>query len=192
MHRHSRHCRNITNTNTVLRLLARRVCNCASLHTLMPTQGHVDDQDMVDEESREKESRIERSLQSQSTYDALILLSSGKSSGDLRGSASPFSICEQLVNGSSSGSCSGSGSGSGKSGDVHGHPAVLAPAKSREKTPRMVYDWEGKEELCYKLYITENKSLEEIMEFFKVTQDFTPRYVSCRVVSCRVESSRFD
>lgn len=75
-------------------------------------------------------------------------------------------------------------SGSKTLGDVHGYrepvygdPAVLAPAKSREKTPRMVYDWEGKEELCYKLYITENKSLEEIMEFFKVTQDFAPRYV---------------
>ncbi|MCJ1462413.1 hypothetical protein MMC07_001014 [Pseudocyphellaria aurata] len=55
-----------------------------------------------------------------------------------------------------------------------GDPAVLAPAPSVGKTPRMVYDWVGKEELCYKLYITENKSLEEIMEFFKVTQDFAP------------------
>lgn len=55
-------------------------------------------------------------------------------------------------------------------GDVHGDFETESGDPAT-----MVYDWEGKEELCYKLYITENKSLEEIMEFFKVNDDFTPR-----------------
>lgn len=41
----------------------------------------------------------------------------------------------------------------------------------------MVYDWENKEELCYRLYIEEKKSLEEIMEFMKEHHKFAPRYV---------------
>jgi len=40
----------------------------------------------------------------------------------------------------------------------------------------MVYDWENKEELCYRLYIEEKKSLEEIMDFMKEHHKFTPRY----------------
>ncbi|KAH0553053.1 hypothetical protein GP486_006754 [Trichoglossum hirsutum] len=31
----------------------------------------------------------------------------------------------------------------------------------------MVYDWEDKEDICYRMYIEEKKSLEEIMEFMK-------------------------
>lgn len=42
---------------------------------------------------------------------------------------------------------------------------------------KMVYDWENKEELCYRLYIEEKKSLEEIMEFMKEHHKFAPRYV---------------
>ena len=42
----------------------------------------------------------------------------------------------------------------------------------------MVYDWGGdKQELCYRLYITEGKSLEEVMDCLKQEQDFAPRYV---------------
>lgn len=41
----------------------------------------------------------------------------------------------------------------------------------------MVYDWENKEELCYRLYIEEKKSLEEIMEFMKEHHKFAPRCV---------------
>lgn len=44
-------------------------------------------------------------------------------------------------------------------------------------TGEMVYDWEGKETTCYEMYITQNKSLEEIMELFKVEYNFAPRYV---------------
>ncbi|KAL8690677.1 MAG: hypothetical protein Q9224_004353, partial [Gallowayella concinna] len=38
----------------------------------------------------------------------------------------------------------------------------------------MVYDWEGKEETMKDLYIHQGKSLEEVMEWFKVNQHFTP------------------
>ncbi len=39
---------------------------------------------------------------------------------------------------------------------------------------KMVYDWTDKEDTCYRLYIEEKKSLEEIMIFFK-DQKFAPR-----------------
>lgn len=42
----------------------------------------------------------------------------------------------------------------------------------------MVYDWEGKEATCFQMYIQENQSLEEIMEYFKVEHNFAPRYVT--------------
>ncbi|KAH7412448.1 hypothetical protein BKA64DRAFT_658891 [Cadophora sp. MPI-SDFR-AT-0126] len=38
----------------------------------------------------------------------------------------------------------------------------------------MVYDWENKEEICYRMYIEEKKSLEEIMEFMKEEHKFAP------------------
>ncbi|KAI4092616.1 MAG: hypothetical protein LQ339_007864 [Xanthoria mediterranea] len=38
----------------------------------------------------------------------------------------------------------------------------------------MVYDWEGKEGTMMDLYIHQGKSLEEVMEWFKVNQDFAP------------------
>jgi hypothetical protein len=40
----------------------------------------------------------------------------------------------------------------------------------------MVYDWENKEEICYRMYIEEKKSLEEIMEYMKEEHKFAPRY----------------
>jgi hypothetical protein len=43
----------------------------------------------------------------------------------------------------------------------------------------MVYDWENKEEICYRMYIEEKKSLEEIMEYMKEEHKFAPRY-ACR------------
>jgi hypothetical protein len=41
----------------------------------------------------------------------------------------------------------------------------------------MVYDWENKEEICYRMYIEEKKSLEDIMEYMKEELKFAPRYV---------------
>ncbi|CAL3973765.1 hypothetical protein PZA11_005898 [Diplocarpon coronariae] len=38
----------------------------------------------------------------------------------------------------------------------------------------MVYDWENKEEICYRMYIEEKKSLEEIMEYMKEHHKFAP------------------
>lgn len=40
----------------------------------------------------------------------------------------------------------------------------------------MVYDWENKEEICYRMYIEEKKSLEEIMDYMKEEHKFAPRY----------------
>jgi len=39
----------------------------------------------------------------------------------------------------------------------------------------MVYDWDGKEETCYRMYIEEKKSLEDIMEYMKTELNFAPR-----------------
>lgn len=41
----------------------------------------------------------------------------------------------------------------------------------------MVYDWENKEEVCYRMYIEEKKSLEDIMDYMKEHHKFAPRYV---------------
>ncbi|KAI9849082.1 MAG: hypothetical protein M1838_000283 [Thelocarpon superellum] len=38
----------------------------------------------------------------------------------------------------------------------------------------MVYDWEGKEDVCYRMYIEDKRSLEEIMEYMKNEQNFAP------------------
>lgn len=42
----------------------------------------------------------------------------------------------------------------------------------------MVYDWENKEEMCYRMYIEEKKSLEDIMDYMKEHHKFAPRYVT--------------
>lgn len=39
---------------------------------------------------------------------------------------------------------------------------------------KMVYSWEDKEEICYRMYIEEKKSLEEIMDYFKAELKFGP------------------
>lgn len=52
-----------------------------------------------------------------------------------------------------------------------------APPKERvhaASPSKMVYDWENKEEICYRMYIEEKKSLEEIMEYMKEEFKFTP------------------
>ena len=41
---------------------------------------------------------------------------------------------------------------------------------------KMVYEWDNKRDECFDLYITQNKSLEEIIDFYK-GQNFAPRYV---------------
>ncbi|KAI9753959.1 MAG: Vacuolar protein sorting-associated protein 62 [Chaenotheca gracillima] len=38
----------------------------------------------------------------------------------------------------------------------------------------MVYDWEGKEDMCYRMYIEEKRSLEDIMEYMKNEHNFAP------------------
>ncbi|KMU72618.1 hypothetical protein CISG_09808 [Coccidioides immitis RMSCC 3703] len=38
----------------------------------------------------------------------------------------------------------------------------------------MVYDWEGKRDACYRMYIEEKKSLDDIMEYMKTSHQFAP------------------
>ncbi|KAL4897390.1 hypothetical protein BDV59DRAFT_167606 [Aspergillus ambiguus] len=38
----------------------------------------------------------------------------------------------------------------------------------------MVYDWDGKRDICYQMYIKDKKALEEIMEYMKNAYDFSP------------------
>ena len=47
---------------------------------------------------------------------------------------------------------------------------------NREAQCKMVYEWEDKEGECYRLYVEERKSLDEVMDHFK-EQGFAPRYV---------------
>lgn len=48
-------------------------------------------------------------------------------------------------------------------------------SSAREDSPIMVYDWDGKREICYQMYIRDKKALEEIMEYMKTTHQFAPR-----------------
>ena len=48
----------------------------------------------------------------------------------------------------------------------------------------MVYEWDNKLDECYNLYITENKSLEEIIAHFRDDKNFTPRYVDSCTPTC--------
>ena len=40
----------------------------------------------------------------------------------------------------------------------------------------MVYNWDGKETECYRLYVQERRSLNEVVEYWE-QRGFTPRYV---------------
>ncbi len=51
-----------------------------------------------------------------------------------------------------------------------GIPLAAAPSLSK-----MVYDWDGKRDICYKMYIEDKKALEEIMEYMKAFHQFAPR-----------------
>ena len=55
----------------------------------------------------------------------------------------------------------------------------------------MVYDWEGKEPICYRMYIDEKKSLEDIMEYMKTEYNFAPRYLSSPLQAFIVTTGHF-
>ncbi|KAF7592838.1 hypothetical protein BBP40_012373 [Aspergillus hancockii] len=40
----------------------------------------------------------------------------------------------------------------------------------------MVYDWDGKRDICYQMYIKDKKALEEIMEYMKNVYQFAPSH----------------
>lgn len=45
----------------------------------------------------------------------------------------------------------------------------------------MVYSWDDKEAVCYRLYVEERKSLEEVIAYWEV-RGFTPRY-ACGIIA---------
>lgn len=42
----------------------------------------------------------------------------------------------------------------------------------------MVYNWDGKEAECHRLYVQERRSLDEVKEYWE-QRGFTPRWVTC-------------
>jgi hypothetical protein len=44
----------------------------------------------------------------------------------------------------------------------------------------MVYHWDDKESECYRLYVEEKRSLDEVIAYWEV-RGFTPRYVTARM-----------
>jgi hypothetical protein len=62
------------------------------------------------------------------------------------------------------------------------HPRKVIPGLAPERTSIlegarliMVYDWDGKREICYQMYIKDRKALEEIMEYMRNVYQFSPR-----------------
>ena len=47
----------------------------------------------------------------------------------------------------------------------------------------MVYDWDDKRDLCWRMYVDEKKTTKQIMEFFKDEMGFVPRYVEIPLTS---------
>lgn len=41
----------------------------------------------------------------------------------------------------------------------------------------MVYDWAGKRDICYRMYIQDKKALDEIMDYLRTAYQFGPRYL---------------
>jgi len=39
----------------------------------------------------------------------------------------------------------------------------------------MVYDWDDKRDTCYRMYVDERKTLDEIIEYFRHELGFVPR-----------------
>lgn len=64
--------------------------------------------------------------------------------------------------------------------------SVIIPSLFFDPITMMAYDWEGKQQLVYDLYITQNKSIEEVMEYFRVMESFTSKYVFNLVIEIRL------
>jgi len=54
-------------------------------------------------------------------------------------------------------------------------PRVLIAHKSNCRIVIMVYDWDDKREACFRMYVQEKKTLEEIKEYFRQELGFAPR-----------------
>jgi len=40
---------------------------------------------------------------------------------------------------------------------------------------KLVYEWDAKRDVCYDMYITQNKPLEDVINHFREGDSFTPR-----------------
>jgi hypothetical protein len=61
------------------------------------------------------------------------------------------------------------------SSDNKRHPSDKLHIDLQLILPAMVYDWAGKRDICYQMYILEKKPLEEIMEYMRTAYQFAPR-----------------
>lgn len=52
-----------------------------------------------------------------------------------------------------------------------------ARSLAANSTCKMVYSWDDKEAECYRLYVEEKRSLDEVVSYWEL-RGFTPRYVS--------------
>lgn len=51
----------------------------------------------------------------------------------------------------------------------------------------MGYDWSDKEADCFRLYVQEGKSMDDVIDWFRREKGFAPRYVLQSTVDGRVE-----
>jgi hypothetical protein len=58
--------------------------------------------------------------------------------------------------------------------------ATPSPPPSAALRLSMVYNWDDKEGECYRLYVEEKRSLDEVISYWEV-RGFTPRYVIARL-----------
>jgi hypothetical protein len=58
--------------------------------------------------------------------------------------------------------------------------ATPSPPPLQVQRCKMVYSWDDKEGECYRLYVEEKRSLDEVISYWEV-RGFTPRYVAARL-----------
>jgi hypothetical protein len=60
-------------------------------------------------------------------------------------------------------------------------PHLRAQSECLRISTEMVYHWDDKETECYRLYVEEKRSLDEVIAYWEA-RGFTPRYISITVL----------